>query len=144
MSVRVVAVRDRRTGRVAAYPESVRTDQPGPLTDDERALLDALLSHDFSGVNELRVQAPNILAKKGCACGCGTVNFVPGAGPMPRSEAASPVPVEGVMKDTDGNAVGGLILFVEDGMLWSLEIYSYGGGPLPLPLAEQVTWDAPN
>lgn len=122
----------------------MRTDQPGPLTDDERALLDALLSHDFAGVNELRKQAPNVLAKKGCACGCGTVTFVACAGSMPRSEAVSPVPVEGVLKDADGNAVGGLMLFVEDGMLGSLEIYSYGSGPLPLPLVEQVTWDALN
>lgn len=124
------------------YLQSVRTDQPGPPTEDERALLDALLSHDFPGVNELREQAQTVKANRGCTCGCGTIDFVPDADPLPRSEAASPVPVEGVMKDADGNAVGGLILFVENGTLSSLEIFDYGTGPLPLPLVEQVTWDA--
>jgi hypothetical protein len=41
----------------------------------------------------------------------------------------------------DGDEAGGLILFVTDGMLKSLEIYSHTE-PLPLPGLEQVTWRA--
>lgn len=120
----------------------MHTDQPAPLTEDERTLLDALLAHDFPGVNELREQAQVVKAKKGCTCGCGTIDFVADTARLPRSDAASPVPVEGVMKDVDGNSVGGLILFVEYGILSSLEIFDCGTGPLPLPVVEQVTWDA--
>ena len=67
-----------------------------------------------------------------CDCGCGAIEFVLDGATVPRSEAANPVPVEGVVADPDGGEVGGLILFVRDGMLQSLEIYSYAA-PLPLP-----------
>jgi hypothetical protein len=108
------------------YRHRVRTKEPSPLTEDERALLDALLSHhDFPGVMELREQAQHVLAKRGCQCGCGTIDFVPDATPVLRSEAANPAPVEGVVKNADDEEVGGLILFIKDGMLLSLEIYSY-------------------
>lgn len=117
----------------------MRSDEPSPLSDDERALLDGFLSHDFTGVRELREQAQHITAKKGCGCGCGTIELVPDGTNIPRSEAANPVPVDGIVHDTKGAEVGGLILFVRDGMLQSLEVYSHTE-PLPLPRPEQVTW----
>jgi hypothetical protein len=130
------------SGRFALYLHRVRSDEPNPLTEHEWALLDALLSHDFPGVGELREQAQHVHAKKGCQCGCGTIDFVPDATPVPRSETANPAPVEGVVRNADGEEVGGLILFIKDGMLLSLEIYSYAPEPLPLPPLEQVTWRA--
>jgi hypothetical protein len=117
----------------------VRSDQPSPLLEEERALLDALLAHDFAGVQALREQAQHVWAKRGCECGCGTIDLVPDGMAVPRSEATSPVPVEGVVYDGDGGEAGGLILFVRDGMLLSLEIYSHSD-PLPLPRLEEVTW----
>lgn len=132
----------RHSGRFAVYLHRVRTDEPSPLTEDESALLNALLSHDFPGVRELREQAQHVQAKRGCQCGCGTIDFVPDATPVPRSEAVSPAPVEGVVKNADGEDVGGLLLLVADGMLMSLEIYSYAPKPLPLPPLEQVTWQS--
>jgi hypothetical protein len=119
----------------------VRTDEPSPLSDDERALLDAVLEHDFPGVRELREQAQHVMAKKGCECGCGTIDLVPDGTPVHRSDAPNPVPVDGIVSSPDGEEVGGLILFVSDGMLQSLEIYSHGE-PLPLPGLDQVTWRA--
>jgi hypothetical protein len=117
----------------------VRSDIPGPLSTDESELLDALLGHEFAGVQELRQQARHIEAKSGCTCGCGTIDFVFDGAPVPRSEAPTPVPVEGRVAGAGGDDVGGLILFLKDGMLQSLEIYSYDK-PLPLPLRQQVTW----
>ena len=81
---------------------------------DERLLLDGLLAHDFRGVEEFRLQARDALAKKGCSCGCGTIDFVV-LGSQPASEAASPVPVERRIRDADREDVGGLLLFVTDG-----------------------------
>lgn len=121
------------------YLRRMRTDEPGPLTEHESALLNALLSHDFPGVAELREQAQHVLTKKGCQCGCGTIDLVLDATPTPRSEASSPAPVEGVVNNDEGEPIGGLLLFVGDGMLGSLEVYSYDD-PLPLPRLEQVTW----
>ena len=57
---------------------------------------------------------------------------------LPRSDAGSPVPAEGTVLDADGAAVGGLLLFVTDGLLASLEDYDQ---PLPLPTIDRVRWD---
>lgn len=119
----------------------MRTHEPSPLTDDERTLLDAFLEHDFPGVQELREQARLVTAKRGCECGCGTIEFVLDVTPVARSGAANPVPVDGLVRDANDEELGGLILFVKDGVLQSLEIYSHAE-PLPLPRMEQVTWHA--
>jgi hypothetical protein len=125
--------------RVGRYVHRVRTDETSPSSDDGRALLDALLEHDFPGVRELREQAQHVTAKRGGECGCGTIDLVPDGTPVPRSDAANPVPVDELVNSPDGAEAGGLILFVRDGILQSLEIYSHGE-PLPLPRLEQVTW----
>jgi len=108
---------------------------------DDRALLDGLLAHDFRGVEALRDQAQTLTAKKGCECGCGTIELAPVGTDLPISDAASPVPVEGIVIDTNGDAIGGLLLFLVDGLLNSLEVYSYDQ-PLPLPTIDFVRWDA--
>lgn len=117
----------------------MRNEQPSPLLADERALLEGFLSHEFLGVHDLRQQTQQVFAKKGCACGCGTIEFVHDGSPVPRSSAPSPVPVDGTVTDTVGVEVGGLILFLRDGMLQSLEVYSHSE-PLPMPGPDQVTW----
>lgn len=119
----------------------MRSNEPSPLSADERALVDGFLAHEFAGVQELRVQAKHVTAQRGCDCGCGTIEFVPDGTRVARSEAADPIPVVGIVRDPNGDEVGGLILFVRDGRMHSLEIYSHTV-PLPLPLAEHVTWRA--
>jgi hypothetical protein len=116
----------------------VRSEQASPLSPDERSLLDAFLAHEFPGVRQLRQQALHVLAKRGCKCGCGTIEFVSDGMSSPRSAASSPVPVEGLVYGTHGDDIGGLILFLKDGMLQSLEIYLFDQ-PLPLPALDQVT-----
>ena len=110
-----------------------------PLTSDERRLLEAWLSTEFPGVAELRAQAAAVTASRGCTCGCGTITLhvPPGA---PASPAESPVPVEGTVHDRDGAAVGGLLLFVHDGLLSQLEVFPLDDEPLALPPPERVTW----
>jgi hypothetical protein len=108
-----------------------------PLTSDERALLDALLRHEFVGVGALRVQARQVQASPGCTCGCGSIDLhVPHT--TPRSSAGSPVSM-GEVVGADGQLVGGLLLFLEDGRLAGLEVYSYDD-PLPMPRPDQVRW----
>lgn len=117
----------------------MRSEDPSPLTVDERQLLEGLLAHDFPGVHELRAQSRELLARKGCTCGCGTVNLTPIGDDLPRSTATSPVPFEGTVLDSSGAAVGGLLLFLADGLLASLEVYAYDK-PLPLPTIDAVRW----
>jgi hypothetical protein len=110
-----------------------------PLTRTERALLDSLLDHEFDGVAELRAQVPHATASSGCECGCGMVDLhVPAH--LPVSSAAGPVPMEGTVLDAGGDPIGGVLLFVVQGRLAGLEIYSYDE-PLPLPVAERVRWE---
>ncbi len=109
-----------------------------PLTSNERALLDGFLRQEFEGVEALRVRAGEVLASPGCTCGCGTIDLHVPPG-TPRSSARSPLLVEGELVGADGVPIGGLLLFLDDGRLAGLEVYSFDD-PLPLPLAEQVRW----
>jgi hypothetical protein len=103
-------------------------------------LLDDLLAHDFAGVEPLREQARNVLASRGCDCGCGTINLTPQDQDTPRSTSTSPVEVEGGVLGADGEDIGGLLLFLKDGLLSSLEVCSYDE-PLPLHEPRQVIWE---
>ncbi|MBO0838028.1 MAG: hypothetical protein J2P28_21285 [Actinobacteria bacterium] len=46
-----------------------------PLTMRERAVLDALLSADFDGVEDLRRQANTSVVVGECVCGCPSIDF---------------------------------------------------------------------
>lgn len=111
------------------------------LSQVERALLDDLLAHDFAGVEALREQARNVLANRGCDCGCETINLTPQDQDALRSAASSPAEVEGRVLGADGEDVGGPLLFLKGGLLSSLEVYSYDQ-PLPLPEPHQVIWQS--
>jgi hypothetical protein len=110
------------------------------LSQGERALLDDLLAHDFAGVEPLREQARNVVASTGCGCGCGTINLAPQDQDAPHSTSSSPAEVEGRVLGADGDDIGGLLLFLKDGLLSSLEVYSYDE-PLPLPEPRRVIWE---
>jgi hypothetical protein len=116
-------------------------DTPTPVTREQADLLDAFLSHDFPGVETLRAQTPGLLARRGCLCGCGTIDLLPQRGGLEPSTAVSLVEVIGHVVDGDGNPVGGLMLWLEDGFLASLEVYSYDE-PLPLPAVNRVEWQS--
>ena len=51
---------------------------PRPLTARERAVLTALLSVDFEGVEPLRAQAADAQVLVGCSCGCPSIDFFDG------------------------------------------------------------------
>jgi hypothetical protein len=115
------------------------SDAPRPLTERESELLGAFLGHDFRGVEALRAQTRGLLARSGCTCGCGTIDLIPQRGGMPRSSARNPVEVSGHVLDLDGETIGGVVLWVEDGLLSSIEVHWYDS-PIPLPAARSVEW----
>jgi hypothetical protein len=114
------------------------TGETRPLTAVERSLLEAIIARvgdPESGM--LRSQLEVAQAQSGCPCGCGTIDIV-----LPDDITASTltgggVVVEGDVLDDAGQPVGGLLLFVDDGRLHDLEIWSVGE-PLELPPVERT------
>lgn len=110
------------------------------MSPSEAALLHALLAFDFPGVEELREQARSLLVTGSCACGCGTIDLRPVGDELPRSLAASPVEITGDVRDQEGNLVGGVLLFVHDGLLSLLEVHAYDGPALAIPSLDMIEW----
>jgi hypothetical protein len=107
-----------------------------PLTIQERTLLQALTDQDFPGSDELRQQIAFAEARKGCECGCGTIELaVDRADVAPAPITHQPVPGEAEVLGVSGESIGGLILWARDGYLSSLEVYTWVDpfGPLPDP-----------
>lgn len=105
---------------------------PRPLTDRERAALDALLSVDVPGVNALRAQAAAALADPdNYRCGCGSVSRTTSAPPAP--DAVHLVaPVELQVLDAAGDMTGHVTLRLRGGVLQALEVGWYDE-PLAVP-----------
>ncbi|GGN87768.1 hypothetical protein GCM10010112_70700 [Actinoplanes lobatus] len=58
-----------------------------PLTERERAVLDALLATDVDGAADLRRQAVDVQVTGGCGCGCPSIDFRAGRGMIVRVDA---------------------------------------------------------
>jgi hypothetical protein len=115
------------------------TGEARPLTDRERLLLAAMIEC----VNEpeataLRAQLEMAQARPGCPCGCGSIDVLLPAGTATRSaRTGAGVLVEGDVLDDQGQAIGGLLLFLDDGMLHDLEVWS-ADEPLDLPPVDRT------
>ena len=129
----------------AAFPDRTALGtipDSGPwreTTSSEAALLAVAVSGDWEGASELRSQLPGLLVRPGCSCGCGSIELRPRQG-SPASAAPSPALREGMVLGAAGEVAGGLLLFLHNGLLQSLEIYSYGD-PLPVPVPGRVLWE---
>ena len=67
-----------------------------------------------------------------CACGCATVDLMVDHGLQRASGAPRLVPYEATVLGDAGEAMGGVLVFVADGYLSSLEVYAYGDEPIEL------------
>lgn len=114
------------------------------MAPDEHELLHALLAHDVPGAEALRAQVEHARVVSNCRYGCGSIGFVYARdAELPPSNAESPFPVEGRDFDENGAEAGALLLFLEDGRLYELEVMSFVGDPLSLPEASSVRWWMP-
>lgn len=99
---------------------------PRPLTEREAEVLSSLLALDFVGAEDLRRQAEVASATGRCRCGCATIDLaVDEKAAKSAKVSRSPVPAQGRWSE------GGIILFVEDGWLSLLEIYTWADDPPP-------------
>lgn len=128
-------------------PGHLPEDLPAParlLAPREQVVLDLLLSQDFPGVQALREQARGVRAARGCTCGCGTIDLVPPPdAPLADLYRYGLAPTEAEVRDGNGEPLGGVMLFVEQGLLSSLEVYSFVEDPLPMPTLDQLVVHGP-
>ena len=115
------------------------TGEARQLTDRERELVAAMLSCLAEPeARLLHAQLETALVRPGCPCGCGSIDFVLQAsstGVCARGGAG--VVVEGEVLDEHGQALGGLMLFLDSGLLHDLEVWSVSD-PIELPPVERV------
>ena len=120
-----------------------------PLTPEERAILDVLLSREFPGRAELAAQAESVrTGGSSCSCGCPSFSLI-----ADRTLAPAPVTQRMVSDahgpDPNGNVVG-VLLFVDSGYLSNVEVYDMmceDKGFAGLPDASGLTlseWSEPN
>jgi hypothetical protein len=117
---------------------------PRRLTEQERRVLQHLLSLDFPGVENLRRQLSSAEVVRRWAAGQPSVDIrVPGstqAAPIPDG----PTPVRAIVVGTKGDAVGELLVWVGAGRLDALEYAWYSDDPpveLPSPAGIQLSLD---
>jgi hypothetical protein len=103
-----------------------------PLREEERALLDFLLSADFPGRDQLRAQGQVVTVAGECECGCGTIEFQVEAS-CAAARLEKPIPIEAYRDALD------VLLFTREGFLEMLEIVFYADPPQrPYPRPEQL------
>jgi hypothetical protein len=97
-----------------------------PLSATELGILDLLLEQDFQGAGQLRAQLPHAQVVGRCSCGCATVDLeVDRSLCNPALGRGAPILSEATVLDDGGATRGGVIVFLRDGYLNLLEIYSY-------------------
>jgi len=110
------------------------------LEPDELRILTLLLAEDFAGADELRAQLPFVRVVGRCTCGCATVELeVAHERSAPAGRRQSPIPSEAQVRDAADEPAGGVLIFLKNGWLAGLEIYSYGD-PIPAwPADDRLT-----
>ena len=118
---------------------AVPPEPPRELLPEERATLLALLSFaDFDGRDALLEQAKGVRAVGECPCGCATVGLVVDPGAPTAGQTYRPIPNEAEVLDAEGENIGGVIVFADDGYLSGLEIYSYFDPINPFPPLDRL------
>jgi hypothetical protein len=97
-----------------------------PLSEQERAVILALLNPSFVGRDELLTQLTTARASIGCDCGCPTIALA-------ADKTLSSAPVRGYVAaeaaaDIDGEPIQ-ILLFARDGYMSGLELVWYGDEP---------------
>jgi hypothetical protein len=104
------------------------------LSDREHEVLDALLSADFPGSEQLRVQADSVRVTGRCDCPCPTI-YVSVDEAVASAVTQDLVPVRAEVATSDGDSV---LLFAEGGRLSSLEYAWIDEPPVSFPAPEDL------
>jgi hypothetical protein len=95
------------------------------LTALERQVLEAMLTVSFKGADELRGQICQARVTYECPCGCPTIGLTV------RASGATPAPVPNgdVLQASVTHRADGLVLFVQNGFLGTLEYWTTADAP---------------
>jgi hypothetical protein len=104
-------------------------------TDRERETIEAVLTFDFVGRDEVAAQIRGARVADDCGCGCGSFAIEKRAGQLP-APTKGPV-VDLVGRDETGVEVG-LFIMVRDGYAEYIECYGLSADPLGLPDPETL------
>ncbi|MFF1481410.1 hypothetical protein ACFVYD_28315 [Streptomyces sp. NPDC058301] len=103
----------------------------GALPAEAITLLETLLASDTPLHHALRAQIPHLRVTGHCSCSCATI--VLGldetlAAPAPVTD--NPVVAEAEVLDSDGQEIGGVLVFAHGGYLSYLETYTWLDEPI--------------
>jgi hypothetical protein len=116
-----------------------RAELPRPLLPEERTTLLALLHYaDFEGRDALVEQADSARADWYCGCGCATVTLTVDPAAPSAHRTYRPIPNEATVVDADGEIIGGVVVFADDGYLSNLEIYWHEEPISPFPPLDRL------
>jgi hypothetical protein len=108
------------------------------LPADAAAIIDALLPAGTRGREELLGQLPHCRVDRRCACGCATVDLTVDPSAVPPADIAGDGVVASGSFPVDGMpSAAGVLLFVTNGYLSCLEVYSALDEPI-------TTWPPPH
>lgn len=122
-----------------------RPDLPRTLLPEERATLLAVLNDaDFPGRAALLAQAATAYVTGYCSCPCASVALAVDRTLAPAEHSTSPLGTSPTVRDADGEPIGGVLIFLDDGYLAYLEIYTWTGSPIsPFPPTSRLLFDGP-
>jgi hypothetical protein len=125
-----------------AEPEAAGAQFPRPLTGREAEILGFMLSAGFPGDEVLREQAGHAVVVEQCTCGCATIDFgLEGDAPLAPEVQGAPL-VQARARDMEEHPAG-LMLFVRDGRLSSLEIVWYDESQITAEFPAPDFWAPP-
>lgn len=114
-----------------------------PIDSDTFRLLDVWLRHDPAtpGTDVLLKQlASGVTAASNCAYGCGSLELHVAPDALIGEVSYALYPVEGEIVDLSDAVIGGLMLWMSDGRMAHLEIWTWLDAGLPIPDVERVRW----
>jgi hypothetical protein len=118
---------------------NARPELPRPLLPEERTTLLALLNHaDFEGRDALIAQVASTRVDSYCGCGCATVGLTVDPAALSAGVTYRPIPNDAAVTDGNGEPLGGIIVFADDGYLSNLEIHWYEEPISPFPPLDRL------
>lgn len=123
-------------------PDRAGSPFPRPLTGREAETLQFMLSAAFPGDEVLREQASHAIVLERCTCGCATIDLgLQSSAPVAPEIQGAPL-VQTRARDMDEHPAG-LMLFVRDGRLSSLEIVWYDESQMTGEFPAPDFWEPP-
>ncbi|MFE4973278.1 hypothetical protein ACFRAR_14325 [Kitasatospora sp. NPDC056651] len=102
----------------------------GPLPREAVRPLEALLQDDDPTHRALLAQLPHPRVTGHCQCPCASLDLGLDRAAAPAAPVTPDPAATASMHDADGEPVGGVLVFAQDGYLSGLEVYTWADEPI--------------